>query len=284
MPRGLSLHIGLDTVDPAHYDGWEGALNACEFDARDMQALAETRGFEPTLLLTREATADAVVGVIDGAARQLQAGDILFLTCSGHGGQVPDTNGGGYADNTWLMYDRQLVDDELYALWAKFEPGVRILILSDNSHSGTVMREIDDAFVERVASAERVSTAERAAAQNPRFRALPRDKMITTYQQSNELYDRIQEQVPSSTSSASALAATVLLISGCRDGQLSRDGVRNGRFTEELLKVWGDGAWQGNYGAFHEAILAGMPDDQQPDYSLVGVANRAFEEQEPFMV
>lgn len=68
MTRGISVHLGLNKVDPAHYDGWDGALNACEFDAHDMLALAESRGFEPTVILTKEATADAVVAVINKAA------------------------------------------------------------------------------------------------------------------------------------------------------------------------------------------------------------------------
>ena len=38
--RGQSLHIGVNKVDPAHYNGWEGTLAACEFDAEDMRALA----------------------------------------------------------------------------------------------------------------------------------------------------------------------------------------------------------------------------------------------------
>ena len=53
MPRGISLHVGLNSVDPAHYDGWNGALNACEFDVSLMQAIAESRGFEPTTLADR---------------------------------------------------------------------------------------------------------------------------------------------------------------------------------------------------------------------------------------
>ena len=54
---GRSLHIGLNRVDPAHYNGWNGALNACEFDANDMETLAKSRGFETSKLLTQEATA-----------------------------------------------------------------------------------------------------------------------------------------------------------------------------------------------------------------------------------
>ena len=61
MARGISLHVGLNEVDPVHYGGWVGTLNACEADAEDMQELAVERGFEAALLLTATATRQAVV-------------------------------------------------------------------------------------------------------------------------------------------------------------------------------------------------------------------------------
>ena len=45
MPSGLSLHMGLNAVDPKHYAGWPGELVACEADARDMRAIAKSKGF-----------------------------------------------------------------------------------------------------------------------------------------------------------------------------------------------------------------------------------------------
>ena len=52
MPaKGLSLHLGLNGVDPAHYGGWDGALSACEFDAKDMNTLAKAQGDGYTQLL-----------------------------------------------------------------------------------------------------------------------------------------------------------------------------------------------------------------------------------------
>jgi metacaspase-1 len=282
MAHGMSVHVGLNTVDPAHYDGWDGALTACEFDANDMELLAQSRGFETTKLLTREATAAAILNAIEGAASELESGGIFFITYSGHGGQVPDGNDeeADGSDETWLVYDRQIVDDELYELWGKFQPGVRIVVLSDSCHSGSVNRGITD--TERVP--DPVATAERAAQQNPRFRALPRDKMIATYRNNKELYDGIQKRVAGSESTGPQLGVTALLISGCEDDQLSRDGFSNGRFTEELKKVWADGAWQGSYPAFHDAIVNGMPDDQTPNYNPVGAPNPAFEQQNPFTV
>ena len=62
--RGQSLHVGVNNVDPAHYNGWEGTLAACEFDAQDMHALAVGKAFEASILLTKEATSSAVTAGI----------------------------------------------------------------------------------------------------------------------------------------------------------------------------------------------------------------------------
>ncbi len=282
MAHGISLHLGVNKIDPAHYDGWDGALNACEFDAHSMESIASSRGFETNKLLTAEVTSDAVTGAIERAAEALDSGDFFFVTYSGHGGQVRDTNDeeeSDGSDETWVLYDRQLVDDELYALWAKFKRGVRIFLLSDSCHSGSVARTIEDPDVPNV-----VATAELAETQSPRYRALPRDKMIATYKQNSQLYDDIQKAIPRSDKSAAAVEATVVLISGCQDDQLSLDGFANGRFTEELLKVWDGGAWSGGYRNFHETITSGMPASQQPNYMVVPAEDAAFEQQDPLTI
>lgn len=279
MALGISLHVGLNRVDPAHYQGWDGELTACEFDANDMRAIAEGQGFEARSLLTKEATSDAVLAAIERAAGELDRGDLFLCTYSGHGGQVPDRNGEDEedrSDETWVAYDRQIVDDELYALWGRFAPGVRIFVLSDSCHSGTVVRDIEAKVPDPV------STRQKAAAESPRYRALPRDVMIATYRANARLYDAIQERLPGAERADPA--ATVLLISGCRDDQLSLDGFSNGLFTENLRAVWADGAWEGGHAEFREAIRARMPAKQQPNYLRVGAANPEFEQQKPFTV
>jgi hypothetical protein len=279
MALGISLHVGLNRVDPAHYQGWDGELTACEFDANDMRAIAEGQGFEARSLLTKEATSDAVLAAIERAAGELDQGDLFLCTYSGHGGQVPDRNGEDEedrSDETWVAYDRQIVDDELYALWSRFAPGVRIFVLSDSCHSGTVVRDIEAKVPGPV------STRQKAAAESPRYRALPRDVMIATYRANARLYDAIQERLPGAERADPA--ATVLLISGCRDDQLSLDGFSNGLFTENLRAVWADGAWEGGHAEFREAIRARMPAKQQPNYLRVGAANPEIEQQKPFTV
>ena len=128
--RGYSLHVGLNLVDPASYEGWDGELTACEFDAEDMANLSASVGYEAKVLKTTEATREAVIGEIKAAAARMNPGDIFFLTYSGHGSQVPDFSGDerlerpeDAVDETLCLYDGQVVDDELYALWAAFPEG-----------------------------------------------------------------------------------------------------------------------------------------------------------------
>ncbi len=40
--------------------------------------------------------------------------------------------------------------------------------------------------------------------------------------------------------------ASLILISGCQDNQTSMDGDHNGAFTEQVLKVWNQGAFKGS--------------------------------------
>ena len=145
--KGVSIHFGLNRVDPDHYQGWDGALQGCVNDARALDAIAKGAGFETSVLLDDEVTADAATAAIASAAEGLDADDLFLLTYSGHGSQVPDGNSDepDRLDETWVLYDRQLVDDELYALWSNFRPGVRILVLSDSCHSGSAVRNVLDA-------------------------------------------------------------------------------------------------------------------------------------------
>jgi metacaspase-1 len=282
MAKGLSISIGLNRVDPAHYQGWDGQLNACEFDANDMAGIAKAKGFETKVILTKEATSANVIKAISNAAQALETGDILFLTYSGHGGQVPDGNGDepDGKDETWVLYDRQLVDDELYALWSKFNAGVRIFVLSDSCHSGSVTRA---AFYEAIASAPAVSAALGASSGSTpaKTKALPLPVEEKTYSVNKELYDGLQRNNPDGDKVV--VNASVLLISGCQDNQLSSDGAKNGLFTEKFLQVWKAGAFRTHRG-FYRKVAEKMPPVQSPNYYKVGASNAKFERQSPLTI
>lgn len=144
MAKGYSLLIGVKEVDPIHYQGWKGLLAQPENDASSVKEKIQKYGFETKLLLTRQATRENVINGIKKAADKLDTGDLFFLYYSGHGGQVPDLAGKEEdgLNETWCLYDGQLIDDELYYLWSEFTPGVRIFVISDSCHSGTMTKTI----------------------------------------------------------------------------------------------------------------------------------------------
>jgi metacaspase-1 len=279
MAKGVALNIGLNSVDPKHYAGWSGPLEACEADATDMAAIARSKKFSVDTLFTKKATRDQVTGLITNAANTLKSGDIFLLTYSGHGGQLPDLNHDekDKKDETWCLYDGELVDDELYDLFVKFKPGVRILVFSDSCHSGSVTKM---AFYE----ARRQTMALGGTRQEaPRYRAMPIPVAHRTYLANRKFYDPILKN-PKLVELQGAVQASVLLISGCQDNQLSQDGWDNGLFTGTMLEVWNGGKFNADYRRFHRAITVQMPPDQTPNYYLVGAPNPAFEKQIPFTV
>jgi len=282
MARGISLHIGLNSVDPKHYAGWSGPLQACEADAEDMRDLARQQGFEPTaLLLSSDGTRKAVVDGIVEAAKALTAGDTFFLTYSGHGGQVPDANGDDPdgEDETWCLFDGQLLDDELYLLWGAFQEGVRILVLSDSCHSGSVTR-LALAQAANRAMAELEVLAQYGVTEL-RARYMPPDAALRTYRHNRAFYDALGKDLPVEPP---VPKASVRLISGCQDSQTSLDGTFNGLFTGVLLKVWKSGGFRGNYRRFHREIVKRMPPQQTPNHFLVGAPLPSFDRERPFTI
>jgi hypothetical protein len=276
--KGISLHIGLNSVSPQHYGGWSGELNACEADAEDMADIAKQKGYSSTVLLTKKGTRNQVLAAIDQAAKDLVSGDMLFLTYSGHGGQLPDKNSdeADAEDETWCLFDGEVVDDELYAKWAAFNSGVRILVLSDSCHSGTVTKF---AFYQGGGRAG-LRPTER---EQPKYRVMPPEVALRTYKNNRAFYDPILENKELAEAKA-RVKASVLLISGCQDNQFSSDGTFNGLFTGTLLRVWNHGKFRGDYRKFHKSIVRSMPPDQTPNLFLTGAANAAFLAQKPFTV
>jgi hypothetical protein len=272
MAKGIALHIGLNSVDPRQYEGWSGPLTACEADANDMADLAQSQGFVAAKLLTKKATRDAVQRGIGDAAKHLKSGDIFFLTYSGHGGQAPDLNGDepDGKDETWCLYDGELIDDELYSSWGAFAAGVRIILLSDSCHSGSVSKAVHYAVKSRSGPV-------------PVYRVMPDEVALRVYQNNKKFYDPILKR-RDLAKALGAVKASVLLISGCQDNQLSQDGTFNGLFTGTLKTVWNGGTFTGSYRRFHTAIGRKMPPDQTPKLSMVGTANAAFFEQKPFTI
>lgn len=285
MTHAVSIHVGLNSVDPQQYGGWAGELTACEFDAEDMFAIATGNGFSASKLLTKEATSTALLDALRSASGELGTGGILLLTYSGHGGRIPDTSRDedDELDETWVLYDRQLLDDELYAAYAAFAPGVRIAVFSDSCHSGTVTRVGPPAAAGTVGS----GPVQPPPSVGLRTRAMPPALAQGDFLRRRELYESVSAKSPAKGEAGGPAVdpqACVVLISGCQDNQFSLDGTRNGLFTATLLTVWNGGQFHGGYRRFRDRISARMPDTQSPNFYVVGAQDPEFLAQKPFSV
>jgi metacaspase-1 len=221
-------------------------------------------------------------------------------------------------DETWILYDRMLIDDELFQLFSQFAPGVRIFLLSDSCHSGTVARYVmQTAMVEKfrelstmlaapvaggavprgvlpygtgvgAAAMDRASSRDvdgiarsGSASAQIRFRGIPTAMSQALYQQRKREYDTLQ-YLAGATKDA-GFGPSLILISGCQDNQLSQDGDTNGLFTENLLNAWNSGGFNGDYRELWNRISLNMPPDQTPNFYTLGDVS-AFSIERPFTI
>lgn len=254
--KGYALCVGLNAVDPGHYDGWSGELNACEADALSMEALLRGRGFEAHLVLTKSATRSTVLSCLRSLVVKADPGDTIVFTNSSHGGQVPNYDLRGDEsdgmDETICMFDGEIIDDELANIWAAASPGVRIMMVSDSCHSGTVERVFSNVLPDR-----------------PKNRAMPALTARLTYEKNKAFYDSLPR-------GAVKIRASVLALGACTDDQTASDGAVNGLFTGTLLEVLRLNS-TGTPGHVLRLVKEKMPATQTPKYTFVGVRMPAFE-------
>jgi hypothetical protein len=199
-------------------------------------------------------------------------GDLVVYTYSGHGGQLPDLNADEYdgADETHCFYDGEGVDDEYGHIWSQFKAGVRIAMISDSCHSGTVSRMVH--------GDPNLSFDDERLAKH-----LPFSYAARTYRENQAFYDPILSS-KHLDASRDNIEASVLLISGCMDTQTSLDGFRNGAFTGNLLRVWNGGKFTGGHRSFRNQIARRLPPTQTPNLSFAGKRCPKFEAQVPFTI
>lgn len=271
MAKGYSLIIGLNEVDPKHYAGWEGKLDQPENDATAICKLAETAGFKTKCFLTVQATRERINQEMQAAADQLQPNDIFFIYYSGHGGQVPDLDGDEEdgMDETWCLYNGQLIDDEIHYLLTTFKPGVRILVLSDSCHSGTITKALpweDQEVVEKM---------------------MPYEFIMKSFEQNEKFYVQIAEKLQKIHANDLEVFASVLQISGCQDYETSLAFRKDtySLFTTALLKCVEEQKM--NYQLLHQSITEVIDERlrktgrrQTPNFFLSGKENPKFIQEE----
>lgn len=304
VAKGRAIAIGVNRVDPARYPG-TSVLRGCVNDANAMAAIAASKAMEVKKFLDGAATRGAVLDELSKAARELVDGDLLVVSFSGHGSSVREVGPAGDEDDgrdeTWCLYDRMVLDDELGAMWTSFKPGVRIVVFSDSCHSGSVTkfkefaRMLEAAPVDPVEDDKLVRQFENLESrsgdvdpeQDPLpspVRALPEAVADEHYQQDRAFYDDLGTKLQGEGLSKAATTCTVILISGCQDDEPSWDTPTNGKFTAQLLQTWANGSFAGDYPRFHQLIRSSLQRYQSPNYYVIGASNPAFEKQKPWTV
>jgi metacaspase-1 len=280
MPKGISINIGINELDSAHYGNSFQKLNSCERDARNMASLAQSQGFKvgDIKLKIGKPRAQEIIDEIKKASAVLtNSGDLLLVTYSGHGNRAEDVNSEKMAefeelsgfDQTWCLFDRQLIDDELAQLWSLFKPGVRILFISDSCYSGEVFRslnffgEIDIISGNPERSINPFAESTTIPVENGliRFRSSTLEAGSKQLSPTNNILDKnwtIYKKVKKDLENALAVEKTkpgngniksfrdlikadVISLSACDSHQTARDGTSasvNSVFTAALKKIW----------------------------------------------
>jgi uncharacterized caspase-like protein len=142
--KRISLSIGIND-----YPGTGSDLAGCVNDAMAWQKELEDRRFDALpIMLDGDADKASIVSAINDLAVMATAGGLVVITYSGHGTWVRDRNGdeADRRDEGICPHDiargNVLLDDELAVLMSHFDPDVRVVVISDSCHSGTVVRAV----------------------------------------------------------------------------------------------------------------------------------------------
>lgn len=277
LSSGFALHIGVDTVNGKSYGGWTGSLKSSVSDAQAMAQLSASLGYTGATLTDGDATSYAVMSGIGGLGSICRPGDTVLLTFSGHGGQVPtgiDDRPGGVAD-TWVLYDRMLIDDEIRAVFASFAAGVRIVVISDCCHSGS-----DDDI--------EPGPPEGGGGVLPELR--PRVIQPKASNANVRKFAPVFDAAMPLAWSHYDIAADTLLLAACGDDEEAWEDATHGVFTSALLSVWADGDYEGDYDKFLalvaqkvRSLAEGQP--QTPRIHLYGGSGvSSLRAQRPFVL
>jgi hypothetical protein len=247
-----ALCIGIND-----YPGTGSDLSGCVNDAKDWKAALEQRGFATQLLLDKRAIKEAMHQGIQRLVREARSGDVVVITYSGHGSWIPDLDSDepDARDEVLCPYDigqnRPLTDDELYDIFADRERGVRIVLVSDSCHSGSVSR---------------LAPSPGGAAVRVRFLSpqnfLPADALQSaTARAARPVY-------------GAARPFGGVLLAGCRDTEYSYDASfnerPNGAFTYFALKTLKDLPAGANYRDWFKAIRERLPSQSYPQTPNLG--------------
>ncbi|HEY0152213.1 MAG TPA: caspase family protein [Longimicrobium sp.] len=264
MARGTAIHIGVNQPASKRQD----RLSLSEGYAWKLAELSHQAGYRAIhLLCGAEATRDAVQGLLSAAARALEPGHTLFVSFSGHGSQVPDANRDERdgLDETWCLYDADLLDDDLMDVWREAAAGSRVLVVSESCFAGG-MRLGQEVVNEHPPLPHR--TVYRSGG--------PPMRGVQPY--AHEVSSSCISRAPLDDD---GIKASVLLMAGAGEGQRAREGL----YLNHLLKLWNGGAFRESFCELHRRLCEAVRHEnsaQEPQIIMLGKPDPDFPLQTAF--
>ena len=266
--KGYGLLVGLNQVNPDHYEGWKGWLSCCENDVESIATILTKEGYTNIdTLLTKNATRENVSKALEHAAEIVNSGETFLLYYSGHGSYLTDEEEeeDDKQDETWCLYNGQMLDDEIYSYWDKFKKDVKILMISDSCHSGTIFKALPDKEYNMPKS-------------------MPWELREQVYIKHKDLYKPLMDHKRKRNRAHINISASILLLSACQDNQQAMAGNTNSLFTRTLIDLYGDPSICKNYEDYYLHVKEKINRIQTPNYAVLGIKNDAFEAQKPFKI
>jgi len=235
------------------YPGSQNDLHGCINDARAWKSMLENKGFAVSLVLDSDATINKITTALEKLVAQAEKGHELFITYSGHGSNVRDTSGDedDGRDETWYLYDGNLLDDKIREILSKLPAEVKLTVISDSCHSGTITR----AFL--------AATAKESHGIVPPIRCKAR-------------YMPPEDEIEATSLASLAIKKQIfypeegmnhVLISGCMSTEYSYDASFNGKpmgaFSHYALLVLRDNPLI-TYNDFYTKLRRSLPSDRYP--------------------
>lgn len=226
--------------------GKENDLRGCLNDANNWASLLKKR-FDFTdvqLLLNGDAKKVNIMNGLKNLLKGAKAGDVLVFTNASHGTYRADTNGDepNY-DEAICPYDTSsnlLLDDELRELFAGLPKSVRLTIISDSCHSGSVTRV-------------KVNEYRRHRQLNPRVwggRELPPEKLHASRAGKEKFPESKMKEI---------------LLSGCKSNQTSADAAIDNDFHGAMsyyaIKAITEANYQITYAELHKRLLSMLEEE-----------------------
>ncbi len=254
------------------------SCGACANDAKAIGNLLTKAQYDVTTLISEQATCQAVLDAFSALAAKAKPEDLCVVYFSGHGGHENDKNADekDHVDETWILYDDRLLDDDIASKWMEFAKGTRVFFISDSCNSGTVLKAALDGEAGLASSGSQQEEAVvKAVPPSPEELA----KISAAWEANGYSSDYAvinPEPIPQ---------CSIISFAACQDGAKAyMDGTKS-YFTQAIVDEWRDGAFQGNFVALFSAVskrVQSLVTDQKPNMVPWGQLDMAFQESKPF--